>query len=75
MVDSLNLHRRHLTQEQKHERIEALLKATPERSDNATAKLAKVGDKGTGRTFGDSERLQAHRHQRARAAGAQGPGA
>ncbi len=45
MVDSLNLHRRHLTQEQKRERIEDLLKATPERSNNATAKLAKVSDK------------------------------
>jgi len=37
-VASLNLHRRHLTAEQKRERIEALLRADPARSDRAIAK-------------------------------------
>jgi hypothetical protein len=45
---SANLHRRHLNTEQKRELIEQLLKAKPERSDNATAKLAKVSDKTVG---------------------------
>jgi hypothetical protein len=44
-VVSANLHRRHLTAEQKREIIAALLKAQPERSDNATAKIAKASDK------------------------------
>jgi len=47
-VLSLNLHRRHLTREQKRELIEKLLKARPERPDNATAKLAKASDKTVG---------------------------
>jgi hypothetical protein len=42
LVISLNAHRRHLTIEQKHKAIEALLKAKPERSDRATAAIAKV---------------------------------
>src|SRR5262249_28528431 len=41
-VVSANLHRRHLTDEQKRELIAALLKAKPERSDVETAYLAKV---------------------------------
>jgi hypothetical protein len=45
LAASLNAHRRHLTLEQKRERIEALIKQNPERSDNATAKIAKVSDK------------------------------
>jgi hypothetical protein len=44
-VVSENIHRRHLTTAQKSELIEALLKANPERSDRATARLAKVSDK------------------------------
>ena len=40
---SLNIHRRHLTQEQKRDLIKAIAKARPELSDNAIAKLAKVG--------------------------------
>jgi hypothetical protein len=44
-VISANIYRRHLDREQKRELIETLLRATPERSDNATAKLAKVSDK------------------------------
>lgn len=42
---SANAHRRHLTREQKRDLVEKLLKANPERSDNATAKIAKVSDK------------------------------
>jgi len=44
-VISANIHRRHLAAEQKREVIGSLLKANPARSDNATAKLAKVSDK------------------------------
>ena len=44
-VVSANLHRRHLTREQRRGVIASLLKANPERSDNATAKIAKVSDK------------------------------
>jgi ParB-like chromosome segregation protein Spo0J len=45
LVVSFNIQRRHLTAEQKRELIEKLIKAKPELSDNATAKLAKVSDK------------------------------
>jgi ParB-like chromosome segregation protein Spo0J len=45
---SFNINRRHLTAEQKRDLIEVLLKAKPERSDRATAKLAKVSDKTVG---------------------------
>jgi hypothetical protein len=41
-VFSANLHRRHLTAEQKREVIAALLKANPAQSDRAVAKTAKV---------------------------------
>jgi hypothetical protein len=44
-VVSANLHRRHLTREQKREVTKKLLRANPARSDNATAKLAMVSDK------------------------------
>jgi hypothetical protein len=44
-VASANFHRRHLTNAQKGELIEALLKAKPERSDRATAKIAQVDHK------------------------------
>jgi hypothetical protein len=47
-VVSVNIHRRHLTTAQKGELIEALLKARPERSDRATAKIAQVSDKTVG---------------------------
>ena len=42
---SFNIHRRHLTGEQKRELIARLLKAEPGRSNNATAKLVKADDK------------------------------
>jgi hypothetical protein len=42
---SANILRRHLTTAKKGELIEALLKANPERSDRATAAIAKVSDK------------------------------
>ena len=41
-VVSVNLHRRHLTPEQKRELVAKLLADRPERSDRATAKLAHV---------------------------------
>lgn len=45
IVASLNVRRRHLSGEEKRAIVAALLKAKPERSDNATAKLARVSDK------------------------------
>jgi hypothetical protein len=44
-VVTANVHRRHLTTEQKLDLIAALLRAKPERSDRATAKIAQVSDK------------------------------
>jgi hypothetical protein len=41
-VISLNIHRRHLTAEQKREIVAGLLKAKPEASDRSIAKLAKT---------------------------------
>jgi ParB-like nuclease domain len=55
-VISLNLRRRHLTAEQKREIVAALLKANPERSNNATAKIAKVDDKTVGAVRAELER-------------------
>src|SRR5262249_21322450 len=55
-VMSANLHRRHLTAEQKREIVAALLKANPERSNNATAKIAKVDDKTVGAVRAELER-------------------
>src|SRR5262252_1955791 len=55
-VISANIHRRHLTAEQKREIIAALLKANPERSNNATAKIAKVDDKTVGAVRAELER-------------------
>jgi hypothetical protein len=45
---SANLHRRHLTQQQKRDLIAKLLKANPERSDRQMAGLAKVDNKTVG---------------------------
>jgi hypothetical protein len=47
-ITSLNIHRRHLTTEQKRELIAKLLKENPERSNRATAALVKVDDKTVG---------------------------
>jgi hypothetical protein len=55
-VISANIHRRHLTTAQKSELIETLLKAKPERSDRATAKIAQISDKTVGKV---RERLEA----------------
>jgi hypothetical protein len=55
-VVSANIRRRHLTTAQKGELIEVLLKAKPERSDRATAKIAQVSDKTIGKV---RERLEA----------------
>jgi hypothetical protein len=47
-VVSANLHRRHLTQEQKRDLIAKLVKAQPEKSDRQIAKAAKVDHKTVG---------------------------
>jgi ParB-like chromosome segregation protein Spo0J len=44
-VISANIHRRHLTAEQRRELIEKLLKADPGQSDRQIAEMAKVSDK------------------------------
>jgi hypothetical protein len=44
-VVSANIHRRHLTAEQKRDLIAKLLKATPEKSDRAIGKMAKADGK------------------------------
>jgi hypothetical protein len=54
-VISANIHRRHLTAAQKGELVAALLKARPERSDRATAAIAKVSDKTVGAVRGRLE--------------------
>jgi hypothetical protein len=48
-VITANIHRRHLTANQKRDLIAKLLKANPEKSDRAIAKTAKVSDKTVGR--------------------------
>ena len=47
-VISKNIHRRHLTAEQKRDLIAKLLKAAPEKSNRQVAKVAKVDDKTVG---------------------------
>jgi hypothetical protein len=47
-VVSMNLHRRHLTAEQKRELVAKVLKAQPELSDKAIASTTKVSDKTIG---------------------------
>ena len=49
LAASLNAHRRHLTAEQKRERLEALIKQDPEKSDRQIAKAAKTNHKAVGR--------------------------
>ncbi len=54
-VISANIRRRHLTAEQKRELIAKLIKATPEKSDRAIAKIAKVDHKTVGAVRGNLE--------------------
>jgi hypothetical protein len=54
-VISRNIHRRHLTAEQKRELVAKLLKAKPEASNNAIAKQAKVDDKTVAKVRGEME--------------------
>jgi ParB-like chromosome segregation protein Spo0J len=54
-VISKNVHRRHLTAEQKRELVAKLLKAKPEASNNAIAKQAKVDDKTVAKVRGEME--------------------
>jgi hypothetical protein len=54
-VISANIRRRHLTAEQKRELIAKLIKSTPEKSDRAIAKTAKVDHKTVGAVRGNLE--------------------
>jgi hypothetical protein len=54
-VISANIHRRHLTVEQRRELVEKLLKADPEQSDRQIAQIAKVSDKTVGATRRQAE--------------------
>jgi len=54
-VISKNIHRRHLSNKQKRDLIAKLLKANPERSNNATAKVVKVDDKTVGAVRAEME--------------------
>jgi hypothetical protein len=54
-VLSQNLHRRHLSSEQKREFIAKLLKANPEASNKSIGKQAKVDDKTVGKVRDDLE--------------------
>jgi hypothetical protein len=54
-VLSTNIHRRHLTSEQKRELISKVLKAKPERSNRAIAKQVKADDKTVGKVRRDLE--------------------
>ena len=54
-VVSANLHRRHLTAEQKRDLIEKLLKAKPEASDRTIAKQTKVDHKTVGKARAELE--------------------
>jgi hypothetical protein len=55
-VASANLHRRHLTADQKRDVVAALLKANPNRSDRATAKIAHIDGKTVASIRADLER-------------------
>jgi hypothetical protein len=55
-VISANIHRRHLTTEQRRELIEKLLKADPTQSDRRIAKTTRVSDKTVGAVRKDAER-------------------
>lgn len=56
-IVSINIHRRHLTQETKRAIIAQLLMETPERSDRATAALVKVDHKTVAAVRRDQEQL------------------
>src|SRR5262245_26999216 len=55
-VISANIHRRHLTGAQKRDLIAKLIRATPEKSNNAIAKQLKVDDKTVAKVRGQLER-------------------
>jgi ParB-like chromosome segregation protein Spo0J len=71
-VISANIHRRHLTAEQKRELVEKLLKAAPEKSDRQIAKIAKVSPTTVGtkrakmENAGDVSKLDTRRDTRGR---------
>jgi hypothetical protein len=64
---SLNLHRRHLTPEQKRELIARLLKKTPEASDRQIGKQIKADNKTVAAVRGDLERREEIPHVEIRA--------
>jgi hypothetical protein len=64
---SLNLHRRHLTPEQKRELIARLLKKTPEASDRQIGKQIKADNKTVAAVRGDLERREEIPHVEVRA--------
>ena len=66
-VTSANLHRRHLTAEQRRELIEKLLKATPEKSDRAIGKMAKADNKTVAKARAKLERREEIPHVAKRA--------
>ncbi|QOZ33656.1 hypothetical protein XH92_19940 [Bradyrhizobium sp. CCBAU 53421] len=56
-IASANIHRRHLTQETKRDLIAKLLQESPERSDRATAEIAKVDHKTVAAVRREQERV------------------
>jgi hypothetical protein len=66
-VVSANIHRRHLTAEQKRDTIAALLKADPTKSDRAIAKVAKADNKTVASVRAEKERREEIPHVKSRA--------
>jgi hypothetical protein len=71
-VASANLHRRHLTPEQKRERIARLLKEDPARSDRAIAKEARVSPTTVGKARADATVQRGQSQQPEKRVGADG---
>lgn len=67
LAASLNVHRRHLTGEQKRDLVAKLLQAQPEKSNRAIAKQAEVDDKTVGSVRREMERRAEIPHVAARA--------
>ena len=65
-VHAVNVHRRHLTVEQKLDLVSKLLAESPERSDRTIAKLAQVHHKTVGRVRSELEARGAGRHVESR---------
>lgn len=65
-VYSVNVHRRHLSVEQKLDLVDRLLTEAPERSDRVIAKLAQLHHKTVGRRRAELEARGAGRHAKSR---------